>query len=140
MKQISLTTSKEKNNAIIGKIVKDISYLIGDCWQEPQLIITFTDDTYICITVGMTENGDKIFENHYILPLQCYNYPPGNVIVDKDGNKTFKYEHNIEEQIRLGLISPDREREIMKIQEYEKLDNEREYNLYIELKKKYEPN
>lgn len=140
MKQISLTTSKEKNNAIIGKIVKDISYLIGDCWQEPQLIITFTDDTYICLTVGMTENGDKIFENHHVLPLQCYSCPPGNVIVDKDGNKTFKYEHNIEEQIRLGLISPDREREIMKIQEYEKLANEREYNHYLELKKKYEPN
>ena len=139
MKQIILSEyRKEDTNAIIGKIVKDISYLIGDCWQEPQLIITFTDDTYICITVGMTENGDKIFENHYILPLQCYNYPPGNVIVDKDGNRTFKYEHNIEEQIRLGLVKPDREKELIKIKEYEECSNKRDYELYLELKKKFE--
>ena len=46
-------------------------------------------------------------------------YLPGSVCTDKDGNKFFRCRKNIEKQIRLGLIKPDREKELMKIQEQE---------------------
>ena len=75
MKHINLTTSREQNNAIIGKIIKGISYLRGDYCQEPQLIITFTDDTYIFLTVEEDENNYNMvtFKNDNITPLECYS-------------------------------------------------------------------
>ena len=73
------------------------------------------------------------FDNGFI---DC-KYLPGSVCIDKDGNKFFKYRKNIEEQIRLGLIKPDREKELMKIQGLEEQSRKREYELYLKLKEKY---
>ena len=139
MKQIILSEyRKEDTNSIIGKTVKDISYVSGESTIESQLIIIFTDDTYIYLTVDIDEYAENRIKNGKVIPLQHYSYPPGNVIVDKDGNKIFKYRKNIEDQIRLGLVKPDREKELEKIKAYEECSNKREYALYLELKKKFE--
>ena len=73
------------------------------------------------------------FENGFV----DHKYLPGSVCVDDKGNKFFKYRKNIEEQIRLGLLLPDREKELMKIQKQEEQIREREYELYLKLKEKY---
>ena len=73
------------------------------------------------------------FDNGFV----DHKYLPDSVCADDKGNKFFKYRKNIEEQIRLGLIKPDREKELMKIQEYEEQSRKKEYELYLELKKKY---
>ena len=139
MEQIILNRyHKENTNSIIGKTIKDVSYVSGENNIEPQLIIIFTDDTYIYLTTDIDEYNDSLLKNRKVVPLECYNYPPGNVVIDEDGNKTFKYRYNIEEQIRLGLVKPDREKELIKIKEYEECSNKRDYELYLKLKKKFE--
>ena len=141
MKQISLTRDQENNKIIAGKTVKDISYICGESIIEPQLIITFTDDTYIYLTIYMDEYAETRFKNGQVIPLKNYVCLPVNVVIDKDGNKTIKYRYDIEEQIRLGLVKPDREKELEKIKEYKESkerSNKREYELYLTLKKKYE--
>lgn len=129
--------NKEDNNVIIGKTIKGVSFNNGYYENDPQLIITFTDDTYIFLKATIDDN-DPWFENRKATPLQNYSYPPGNVVVDENGNKSFKYTYNIEEQIRLGLVKPDREKELIKIKEYEECTNKRDYERYLELKEKYE--
>lgn len=135
MKQIILSEYRwEGSKSIIGKTVKDISFTNGDYENAPQLIITFTDDTYIFLNAMEDEDSSgPRFDNGFV----DHKYLPGSVCIDKDGNKFFKYRKNIEEQIRLGLIKPDREKELMKIQEQEEQSRKREYELYLELKKKY---
>lgn len=141
MKQITLSYTQEYNNVIVGKVIKGISFLRGEFCQEPQLIITFTDDTYIIVTAGVDEfdHNSIIFENGSVVPLECYYTLPGYVITDKDGKQVIKYEKNIEEQIRLGVVKPDTERELKKIQERKEAYEKEAYELYLELKKKYEP-
>lgn len=137
MKQIILNKYYKKDtNSIIGKTIKDVSYISGEESIDPQLIITFTDDTYIYLTASTDEYAEIILKNENVIPLQSYTYPPGNVVIDEDGNKTFKYRHNIEEQIRLGLLKSDRERELIRIKEYEERSYKRDYELYLQLKRK----
>lgn len=137
MKQMLLTDYQE-NNTIIGKTIKDISYVSGEHNAESQLIITFTDNTYIYLTTSIDEYDDSIFRNGQVIPLSNYSHLPGNIVVNKDGDKTFEYRYVIKEQIRLGLIKPDREKELEKIKAYEECSNKKEYSLYLELKKKFE--
>lgn len=135
MKQIILSEyRKEENNSIIGKTIKGISFTNGNYENAPQLIITFTDDTYIYLNAMEDEDSLRpYFENG----LVDHKYLLGSVCIDDKGNKFFRYRKNIEEQIRLGLIKPDREKELMKIQKQEEQSRKREYELYLELKKKY---
>lgn len=135
MKQIILSEyRREDSNSIVGKTIKDISFTNGDYENDSQLIITFTDDTYIFLKAIADEDCLRsCFENGHI----DYKYLPGSVCIDDKGNKFFRYRKNIEEQIRLGLIKPDREKELMKIQKQEEQFMKREYELYLELKKKY---
>ena len=135
MKQIILSEYRqEESNAIIGKTIKDISFTNGNYENAPQLIITFTDDTYIFLNAMEDEDSLRpYFENGFV----DHKYLPGSVCVDDKGNKFFKYRKNIEEQIRLGLLLPDREKELMKIQKQEEQIREREYELYLKLKEKY---
>ena len=135
MKQIILSEyRKEENNSVIGKTVKGISFTNGNYENVPELIITFTDDTYIFLNAMEDEDSLRpYFENGVV---DC-KYLPGSVCVDDKGNKFFRYRKNIEEQIRLGLIKPDREKELMKIQKQEEQIMKREYELYLKLKEKY---
>ena len=135
MKQIILSEyRREDSNSIIGKTIKDISFTNGDYENDSQLIITFTDDTYIFLGAVVDEDSLRsYFENGHV----NYKYLPGSICIDKEGNKFLKYRNNIEEQIRLGLIKPDREKEMKKIQEYEEQSRKKEYELYLKLKEKY---
>ena len=135
MKQIILSEYRwEESKSIIGKTIKDISLTNGNYENAPQLIITFTDDTYVFLNAMEDEDSLRPrFDNGFV----DHRYLPGSVCIDDKGNKFFKYRKNIEEQIRLGLIKPDREKELVKIQEHEEQSRKREYELYLELKKKY---
>lgn len=140
MKQILLTDYQE-NNTIIGKTIKDISYVSGEHNIDSQLIITFTDNTYIYLTASIDEYNDSMFRNGQVVPLQNYSCLPGNIVANENGDKTFEYRHAIKEQIRLGLVKPDREKELSQIKEHEEskeISNRRDYELYLELKKKYD--
>lgn len=136
MKQIILNEyRKEDTNSVIGKTIKDISFTNGNYENAPQLIITFTDDTYIFLNAMEDEDSLRpYFENGIV---DSTKYLPGSVCVDEKGNKFLRYRKNIEEQIRLGLIKPDREKELMKIQKQEEQIMKREYELYLKLKEKY---
>lgn len=141
MKQINLTRDQENNKIIAGKTVKDISYIAESSTTDTQLIITFTDNTYIYLTTTIDEYAETMFRNGQVIPLENYVWFPANVVIDKDGNKTIKYRYAIEEQIRLGIVKPNKEKELAKIKEYEESkerSNKRDYELYLELKKKFE--
>ena len=139
MKQIILSEYRqEESNSIIGKTVKGISFTNGNYENAPQLIITFTDDTYIFLNAMEDEDSLRPYFENGVVDLK---YLPGSVCIDDKGNKFFKYRKNIEEQIRLGLVKPDREKELSQIKEYEEskeISKKRKYELYLELKKKYE--
>lgn len=135
MKQIILSEYRwEGSKSIIGKTVKDISFTNGDYENASQLIITFTDDTYIFLNAMEDEDSLRPRFENGIVDHKCLS---GSVCIDDKGNKFFRYRKNIEEQIRLGLIKPDREKELMKIQEHEEQSRKREYELYLKLKEKY---
>lgn len=136
MKQIILSTyRKETTNSLVGKIIKGISFIHGSYENDPQLIITFTDDTYIFLKAVIDDN-DPCFENGYVESGESPKYLPGAVCIDENGNVTYKYSHYITEQIRLGIIKPDSEKELTKIKEYEEYCKKRDYELYLELKRK----
>lgn len=136
MRQIILSTyRKETTNSLVGKIIKGISFIHGSYENDPQLIITFTDDTYIFLKAVIDDN-DPCFENGHVESGESPKYLPGSVCIDENGNVTYKYSHYITEQIRLGIIKPDSEKELTKIKEYEEYCKKRDYDLYLELKRK----
>lgn len=141
MKQIFLQPNrKDVNNVLIGKTIKDISFGLYSMEAKSCLIITFTDDTYIYLDVEedtVSSDSDYTMEqmkNDYVVPLKCYSGVPGYIY--PDGN--FKYYPYIEEEIRMGLIEPDREIEKQKALEYQAAQEKREYEEYLRLKEKYE--
>lgn len=142
MKQISLTKNYCDNKVLIGKTIKDISFLNTDFAHDSQLLITFTDDTFIGLTIEGEDDKYNYphFENYYPIPLNCYN---GNVVgytytdfVTNQAN--FRYYPFISEQIRLGLIEDDKESVMQRIEEEKKRADKRDYEEYLRLKEKFE--
>lgn len=135
------------NDNLIGKRIKNISFY-GETTtgvDYPYLAITFEDDTYIYIRGSVeqySEYGDDlVLKNITAVPLQWYGTPPGVSVYDKNGVASFRYHKYIEELIRIGLIQvtdEDRASSALKAKELQDALDKREYELYLELKEKYE--
>ena len=131
LKQIYL---KSDERPLIGKTIKDMSYLPTD-ENGPMLIITFTDDTYIYVELFYDEDRhDDILENGCVMPIECIDGGAPGIVYGGE----FHYYKFIQEQIRLGLIEENKEYSMKKVEEQKKRDEEREYNEYLRLKEKYE--
>lgn len=139
MKQIYLKPNcRADNMELIGKTIKDISFGKYSMEEKSCLIMTFTDDTFIYLNAEEdTISSDCDYtmpqiKNDNVVPLKCYSSSPGCVY---DGE--FHYYPYIEEEIRMGLITPDREWEKQRLAESQAREEEREYELYLKLKEKY---
>ena len=107
MKEISLDTVK-------GKEIK--SYVFG--WSD-QMVITFTDNTFICLGVD-------------------YGYDHGDGEINTDD---FDYTNfDIEELEKLGIMTEEEAKVLEEKREndWQEQKTERERKLYLELKEKYE--
>lgn len=134
-KQIVINQTDDINK-LNGKIIDKCSLVNGQYNDEKQLIITFDDDTYICIGLDRNDNSDTYdLVNDYIVPPKSYACGVPHYF-DYKGKLRFK--QFIQRQIDLKLITVT-EDEIAKIlSEKQKAEEEREYQLYLKLKEKYD--
>ena len=77
------------SNELSGKTVKEIAFHLGRYhMDENQVILTFTDDTFIAFGIERDEDDIMLVNNHFP-PLESYgSYPPHKV--DANGNVCFE--------------------------------------------------
>ena len=129
----------EKNNYLKGKIIDKVGFTYDTTDEEKnQLIIKFTDGTFIC--VGIRSNYDDSFRFHMdnmrADELSSY-YPHPEHYMDVDGNIHLDY--YLQMQVDMGLIEPMSDEDLKKmIKEEIKKREEVEYKQYLKLKDKFE--
>lgn len=119
-----------------GKTVKGIAFHVNRFdSDENQVIITFTDNTFIAFGIEKDEDDFMLVNNHFP-PLECYGtYPPHKV--DANGNVCF--EDYIQQQINLGVVLPmSKERLKQLVDDYNKKQRERDRQQYLRLKEMFE--
>lgn len=132
MKQIYLK-NREDIKKLNGLTIKDVSFYNNVSESAPHLAITFTDGSFIYIGIEENYREELLFVDKTPVPIKNYIMPPGHVF-----DRKFIYRKNVEELIRLGIVEPDDEYAKSRVEDNERLKEEREYQQYLELKKKYE--
>lgn len=120
------------SNDLSGKTVKEIAFHLGRYhMDENQVILTFTDDTFIAFGIERDEDDIMLVNNHFP-PLESYGiYPPHKV--DANGNVCF--EDYIQQQINLGVIKPMSEERLKQlVEDYNNKQRERDRQQYLRLK------
>lgn len=134
-KQINLYRGYNYN--LNGKIIDKVSLYVdnGNC-ENGEILITFTDDTFILLAPQMEFfEGDNIYQlqNRHIQPISQYSSKPGYV---KNGE--FKWSEYFQRYIDCGIIDFDKKIVERWIKEDEQKRDEREYQEYLRLKEKFE--
>lgn len=134
MKQIIIKPGISED--LSGKTVKGIAFHVNRFYSdENQVIITFTDNTFIAFGIEKDEDDFMLVNNHFP-PLESYGtYPPHKV--DANGNVCF--EDYIQQQINLGVVLPmSKERLKQLVDDYNKEQRERDRQQYLRLKEMFE--
>lgn len=122
---------------LAGKVVSDIAYHTSDSYLDTnQVIVTFTDDTFIAFGIER-EDGDPVLTNNHFPPLESYGfYPPYRT--DYESGEV-KFEHYIQQQIDLGVVKPMSEERLKQLIEAEQdKRKQRDYQQYLRLKEMFE--
>lgn len=134
-KQIDLKNGYNDN--LTGKVIDKVAFNRNTLYSdENQLIITFTDNKYIAVSIEY----DDVEREHYIdnlcpLNILSYSKPPCRIL--SDGSVVF--DTYIKQQLDLNIIEPIPD-DIIKniIEEHKKREEDRDYQLYLKLKEKFE--
>lgn len=124
------------SNDLSGKTVKEIAFHLGRYHlDENQVILTFTDNTFIAFGIERDEDDIMLVNNHFP-PLESYGiYPPHKI--DANGNVCF--EDYIQQQINLGVIKPMSEERLKQlVEDYNNKQRERDRQQYLRLKEMFE--
>ena len=130
-----------------GKVVENVGFTNIGSYDLHMFIITFTDKTYVAIGTDYKDldNGDDEpkLENQYIFHPQSWNR--GNFelfrYVDTSGNKKrVRYQRFIELLRDFGIWQFTDAEENDIIENDKKKKDEYEYQQYLRLKEKFEPN
>lgn len=132
-KQILL--SRGYNNELSGKTIDKVSLFVDNCeCYNGELLITFTDDTYILLAPEYDNDQDEyILENSDIQPLNEKSSVPGNIY-----NGVFRYDMYFQRYVDCGIIDIDTDLLKKWVDDAERRKEDREYNEYLRLKKKFE--
>lgn len=134
-KQIDLKNGYNDN--LTGKVIDKVAFNRNRLYSdEEQLIITFTDNTYIAVSIEYDDlNKEHYIENLCPLNILSYSKPPCRVLSDG----TVIFDTHIKQQLDLNIIEPIPDDTIKNIiEEHNKCEVEREYHLYLKLKEKFE--
>lgn len=134
MKQIFVKPGISED--LSGKIVKGAAFYFKHSYtDENQVIITFTDDTFIAFGIER-DDDDIILANNHFPPLESYgNYPPHKI--DANGNVCF--EDYIQQQLKLGVVKPMSEERLKQlVDDYNNRQREIERQQYLRLKEIFE--
>lgn len=146
-KQISVHSfsgHKTDYNALKGKVVEKVGFTDRNSYDTQMFIITFTDKTFICVGVGYNDSDfhkdEPQLENYYVLPPQNVNNGnfSAHTYVDIEGN--IKFETWFEILREVGIWQFTDEDALSIIERQKKEEEEREYQNYLRLKKKFEGN
>lgn len=134
-KKRHITLKEGYNTNLEGKVIDKVS-LYRDCINCVcgELLITFTDNTFILLSPQWEEDIDEyILQDDYIQPISERSSIPGYV---QDGK--FRWDSQFQRYIDCGIVEFDTD--IIKewIEDAEKMREEREYAEYLRLKKKFE--
>lgn len=136
-KQIFINDDTEYNR-LKGKVVDKVAFCNDDNYDCSYCLVLFTDKTYIAIGMEYNYDEDLILSNYYVSDPQCIN--SGNYDchshVDSNGNLHFYRWIQILKDFGIWEIDEQEAKEI--IERQRKRDEDREYELYLKLKKKYE--
>ena len=136
-KQIPLNGYRQPYDVLRGKVVKDIAFNnIGDS-SEHQLIITFTDNTFIGIELRYDDDDrENVMDDFCFMDPEHINN--GCLDVWVDGDEKMHLDRNFQQLVDIGLWDVDI-KEVEKLRnERKKKEEEREYKEYLRLKEKFE--
>lgn len=130
-------------NALSGKIIDKVGFTNCGGYDCQMLVITFTDKTFIA--VGPDYNDDECrkdepkLDNQYIYDPKCLNNGDYRYHSWTDSDGKLHFEEWIDMLRDLGLwIFTDEDAKAI-IGRNTKAEEEREYQNYLRLKKKFEP-
>ena len=129
----------EKNNYLKGKVVDKVGFTYDITDEEKnQLIIKFTDGTFIHMGVLCNHNDDYRFHMDNMRANELVSYfPHPDHYMDTDGNIHLDY--FLQMQVDIGLIEPMSDDELKKmVKEEIKKKEDAEYKQYLKLKAKFE--
>ena len=127
------------HKTLYGKIVDTYAFSKGyeNFEESSQLIIKFTDGTFICVGIETDEYDccNYTLNNKYCAELSQYHSIPHHI----DINGKFHLAEYIREQIELGIIEPMSDEKIDEIINNE-LEERRKnrYKQYLKLKEEFE--
>lgn len=144
-KQISVHSfsgNRTDYNALKGKVVEKVGFTDRNSYDTQMFIITFTDKTFICVGVGYNDSDfhkdEPQLENYYVLPPQNINNGDFSVHTYGDIEGGIKFEAWIDILREVGIWQFTDEDALSIIERQEKEEEEREYQNYLRLKKKFE--
>jgi hypothetical protein len=130
-------------NSLSGKVIDKVGFTNCGDYDCQMLVITFTDKTFIA--VGPDYNDDECrkdepkLENQYIPDPRCLNNGDYHCHswTDPDGKLHFEEWIDILRDLGLWIFTDEDAKAIM--DRNAKAEEEREYQNYLRLKKKFEP-
>lgn len=138
MEQIKLQSGIVENDVLSGKVIREVGFLKSMTdYHDNQLIITFTDDTYIHIGIDKDyfECSDHYLENNVIHPLHAF-HNTGDCYV-KDDKVVYSPYRSM--QIEMGVHPRIDEQALVKaVNDKREKEFQEEYQAYLRLKAKFE--
>jgi hypothetical protein len=127
------------HKTLYGKIVDTYAFSKGyeNFEESSQLIIKFTDGTFICVGIETDEYDccNYTLNNKYCAELSQYHSIPHHI----DINGKFHLEEYIREQIEMGVIEPMSDEKIVEIMNEEMEERRKNrYKQYLKLKEEFE--
>lgn len=126
-----------------GKVVDKISLAVSnESYDMNELIITFTDKTYIAfgiddVSEGYDEERKTVLSNSFICHPSSWNLGNFKNHIKVLSNGELKFDPLIENRIKLGLWNVTMEEQQKIIKEDEKRQEEQEFKRYLYLKNKF---
>lgn len=142
-KRITIDSNKNNYDILKGKVVDKISLASDrDSYDMNELIITFTDKTYVAFEIcDVSEDHESerrpVLENSFICHPQCYNGGNFNCHISSVDGK-IRFDPLIENRIKLGLWDLTMEEAQEIIERDNRKQEEWDYKRYLYLKKKFD--
>lgn len=145
-KQISLNQLNTHGvcnyDALKGKVIDKVAFNNRGERDEQALTIIFTDKTFISVGfdyVDFNSDSDEMqLQDYWVDDPSCYNFGDFGCHVWVDNNGELRFDRWIQILIDLGLWELSMEEAQAVIDKKQKEKEEREYQEYIRLKKKFE--
>lgn len=141
--QISVNNLKNYED-LKGKVVDKVAFTNRGDYDEHLFIIMFTDKTYIAVGADYNDaeyyKDEPKLENYWVMDPECCNGGNYECHIHPDGKGNLIFDKWIQILKDFGLWELEMDEAQKIIAEYNKRQEEREYDQYLRLKAKFEKN